>query len=83
MKSSHLPPGVSRNEHARANLTLETCVAMMFDLEPGDSSIIVWKGNRPNLHPLGTQKRIRDIRPGDRVEVFGEPKVVKTVELYR
>lgn len=83
MKPHDLPLGVTRNEHARANLTLDTCVAMLFDLEPGDSSIIVWKGNRANLRPLGDQKRIRDVRPGDKVEVFGAAKLVKAVEIYR
>ena len=47
----------------------------VFDLEPGNSSIIVWKGNRPNLRPPDGQKRMRDIRPGDKVKVFGAAKV--------
>ena len=30
-------------------MTLDTCAALLFDLEPGDVTVIVWKGNTSPL----------------------------------
>ena len=44
---------------------------------------IVWKDRPKYVRPVDREKRIRDLRPGDRVTYRGEPRVVRRVEVYR
>lgn len=48
-----------------------------------ESSITAWRGTKPNIRPLASGKRLRDLRPGDKVIVLGKPAELSTVEVYR
>lgn len=87
MFDSPLPDGVTRNEHCICDVTLETCHAMCFYFrypDGRDSLIIVWKDlENPNIRPVSSGKRLRDLRPGDEVVVVGKSATLTGVEIYR
>ena len=64
--------------------------ALMFHFRKDDahadailSSVIVWK-NRPSaVKPMVERTRLRDLRPDDRITVFGKPATLVEVEVYR
>lgn len=64
--------------------SLENCEALIFSFEPdGLIQLVVWKGKPALLKPLGDVQRIRDIQPGDAVEVQGKRMVVRSVGVFR
>ena len=67
-------------EHAKP--TLQNCLALMFHFEPkGDSkmgkSLVVWKDGVKNIRPLKEVMRLRDLKPGDQAEVFGQIETIR------
>ena len=53
------------NEHAARNVTIDTCHALQFHLEPRPSevsrSVIIWRGSRADFRLVG-RSRLRDVR---------------------
>jgi hypothetical protein len=47
------------------------------------SCVIVWKDRPSAVKPVEERKRLRDLRPGDRVTVFGKLATLVEVEIYR
>ena len=74
------------NEHAARNVTLDTCHALRFHLEPRRNevsrSVIIWRGSRVDFRLIG-RERLRDVRAGDEVIYQGQPELVVGVEVYR
>lgn len=86
MLESKLPDGVTRDRHCSPNVNLDNCHALYFSFEYTDGStatIIAWRDPKPNIKPLDERKRLRDVRSGDRVLVFGHPAKLTAVEIYR
>jgi hypothetical protein len=55
-----------------------------FEASEGQShSIIVWKNGPKNVRSVDGHKRLRDIRPGDKVLCFDKLETVSAVEIYR
>ena len=86
MSTNELPDGVTRSNETSPDATLDTCFALKFDFEgpngQGTKSVIVWRDGPKNIRPL-EKTRLRDIRPGDYVESFGNRECVEAVEIYR
>ncbi len=74
------------NEHAARNVTLDTCHALQFHLEPRRNevsrSVIIWRGSRADFR-LVERERLRDVRAGDDVVYQGQVERVVEVEIYR
>ena len=74
------------NPHAAQNVTLDTCHALQFHLEPRRNevsrSVIIWRGSRADFRLVG-RERLRDVRTGDEVVYQGRPELVIEVEVYR
>ena len=86
MMSKELPDGVTRNQHCLPNVDLDTCHAMCFGFRQQDGSsseLIVWRDGNANIKPAEHKRRLRDLRPGDEVFVFGKPATLTVVEVYR
>ena len=86
----NLPDGITRSSDLQAFVTLDNCHALMFhfreDNSPADamlSCVIVWKDRPSAVKPVEERKRLRDLRPGDRVTVFGKSATLVEVEIYR
>ena len=62
---------------------LETCEALIFHLNDGLTSVVVWKNKPSLLKPLEKVKRLRDLKAGDRVSVWGREFLVRSVEVFR
>lgn len=62
---------------------LEKCEALIFTFDDGLTSLVVWKGKPSLLKPLSDVKRLRDIQPGDAVELRGKRYVVRSVGVFR
>ena len=80
-----LPAGVGLAPHCAAGVGLHNCHALYFEYRYEDGSqagIIAWRDFRKNIKPLG-KKALRDLRPGDAVEVFGSRAELLTVQVYR
>ena len=45
--------------------------------------MIVWRDGPKNIRPFDSNKRLRDLRPGDIVWFFDEMATLTGVELYR
>ena len=81
-----LPFGVTRDRHCCVNVTLHTCHALAFtyvDLDGQEASLIAWRHLPANIQPIEVSKRLRDLRPGDKVLVFGRPAKLAIVSVYR
>lgn len=77
---------ITRSRYVRADVTLDSCEALQFCFasnEGNSHSLVVWKNGPKNIRSADGRKRIRDIRPGDRVFVFGKLETVTAVEIYR
>ena len=74
------------NHYAAAGATLDNCRALLFRLAGTDdqpeSEVIVWR-DRPSLIKPVDDERLRDLRPGDKVEVGGKVRSVVAMEVYR
>ena len=83
---SDLPDGVTRHADCVSNITLRTCHAVMFRYrlheEGRAGEIIAWREPKPNIWSA-TGKRLRDLRPGDEVLVFGYTATLTEVIVYR
>lgn len=63
---------------------LEDCEALIFSFEPnGLTQLVVWMGKPSLLKPLVDVKRLRDLKPGDAVELRGKRHVVQSVGVFR
>ena len=82
-----LPDGVTRSEHAATHVTLQTCHAIQFQLEPEggatSSCLIVWRDGPKYAKPVEKGKRLRDLRAGDLIEHKGRTLKITGVEIYR
>ena len=74
------------NEHAARNVTLDTCHALRFHLQPRRNEVsrrvIIWQGSRADFRPLGPE-RVRDVRAGAEVIYQGPAEKVVPVEHLR
>ena len=82
-----LPEGVIRCQQACSNVSWDECSAIQFYIEPTkgevERSLIVWRDGPKNIRPFDSNKRLRDLRPGDIVWFFDEMATLTGVELYR
>jgi hypothetical protein len=83
----NLPDGVMRERYVSKSVTLENCQAIRFYFDPPigsvEHSVIVWRNRPAKMKPLETVKRLRDLRPGDKVIVNGKTETMIAVEIYR
>ncbi len=83
----NLPDGVTRSPEIGRHVTLENCHALQFRLQSrggeASRSIIVWRDRPKHVRPVDPRKRLRDMRPGDRVVFIGKEETVVAVEVYR
>lgn len=79
--------GITRDRYASPTVTIETCHAIRFYFQPGpDGServAIVWRDSPSRVRPVESGKRLRDLRPGDRVLFNGNEETLIAVEIYR
>lgn len=76
---------ISRNQHCPEWSTLENCRCIKFELQADDqtrSEVIISETSKLDFRQV-EKKRIRDIRPGDRVILEGVERVVIDVSFYR
>ena len=74
-----------RSQYCRADVTIENCESLLFEFEtegPTSRQIIVARGQKSTLKPI-EKDRIRDLRPGDKVELDGEERTITKVEIHR
>ena len=87
MIHEHLPAGVTRSSDLQSFVTLENCMALRFSFPSTcggtNASVIVWKDLPSAVEPISRAAKLRDLRPGDMVRVFGEPTQLLGVEIYR
>lgn len=90
MLHAELPVGITRSPDLHSFVTLDDCRALMLHYRPDDAqpgemlpNVIVWKGEPSAVRPLTGGDRIRDLRPGDRIDVLGVSATLLEVEIYR
>ena len=90
MLNAELPAGMTRSPDLYGFVTLDNCQALrLFYREDHAqigavlSDVVVWKGKRSAVTPLDRRCRMRDLRPGDRIDVLGSPATLVEVEIYR
>ena len=86
-QSAELPAGVIRDRYCSPKVTVESCYALLIELEPADGArthYMYWRGDRetPGMKSE-TKGSIRELRPGDTVFVEGRKRTVKIVQVYR
>lgn len=80
------PPGITRDQYCSPNVTLETAWAILIEVEPLEDlrcAFMVWRGDKQAPRIKSDKGRVRDLRPGDTVEVEGWLRKVARVEIYR
>ncbi|MFN3192698.1 MAG: hypothetical protein ACE361_19455 [Aureliella sp.] len=82
-----LPEGVSRDRYCSPRVSLETCEALLIELEPLSDlrfEYMFWRGlcTSPPMKSE-TKPRLRDLRPGDEVVVEGFRRIVRVVKVFR
>lgn len=78
--------GVVRSRYLRPDVTLETCEALLFHLEPDTpgtfESVIALRGSS-TVRPVEKSTRLRDHRPGDYIIFQGRHRLIIGVEIDR
>ena len=73
---------MSHSTPADTTTSLDNCEAVIVGLGPL-SYVVVWRHRPKHLRPVERGKRIRDLRPGDRVVYQDKQRTVHSIEVYR
>ena len=85
---SNLPPGVTRSDGVREDITHDSCKALRFEYRHLDEDtvqvlgLIVRRDGVKNIQPDENGKALHDLRPGDNVMPFDRFAEIIGVEIY-